>query len=465
MNNYLIKIMKTTNLRKLLFLSLLPLGACTSENAYMSEEPSDLEGIVMTVEDFVYASGSRVGVSATDKGASFTWTEGDKVGIFPNEGTQVAFPITNGTGTKTASFNGGGWALKTSSQYMAYYPLQENFNLDKTKVTVTFEGQTQKGNNNTAHLGQYSYMAAAANTPAEGKVNFNFKHLCALVQLSFTLPEAETLTSVTLSSNEAVFVSKGTVDLMSETPAVVNPTMANALSLTTQDLTTAGVGEEVKVYMMLPPMNLEGKTINLQANGNKVYTGTFTGVNIEAGKVYKFTADVKGDIWVDLGLSVKWANCNLGANNPIEVGNYYMWGDLNKKVLGTTSPMLNHPDVNNISGNASYDAAMAALGEGASLPTKEQIVELLDVNNVAREWKTIGKVNGMQFTSLINGKSIFLPAAGYDYTGNPNGEGLYWGGTRVSKDIADDLWFNSGGAIAASNNISFGFSIRPVHSK
>lgn len=30
---------------------------------------------------------------------------------------------------------------------------------------------------------------------------------------------------------------------------------------------------------------------------------------------------------VDLGLSVKWASCNLGANSPEEYGNYYGWGD------------------------------------------------------------------------------------------------------------------------------------------
>lgn len=30
---------------------------------------------------------------------------------------------------------------------------------------------------------------------------------------------------------------------------------------------------------------------------------------------------------VDLGLSVKWATCNIGANKPEENGNYYGWGD------------------------------------------------------------------------------------------------------------------------------------------
>ena len=38
--------------------------------------------------------------------------------------------------------------------------------------------------------------------------------------------------------------------------------------------------------------------------------------------------------FVDLGLSVKWATCNLGANLPSEYGDYYSWNDIvyeNKK--------------------------------------------------------------------------------------------------------------------------------------
>lgn len=31
--------------------------------------------------------------------------------------------------------------------------------------------------------------------------------------------------------------------------------------------------------------------------------------------------------WVDLGLSVKWATCNVGASTPEEYGNYYAWGE------------------------------------------------------------------------------------------------------------------------------------------
>lgn len=35
--------------------------------------------------------------------------------------------------------------------------------------------------------------------------------------------------------------------------------------------------------------------------------------------------------YVDLGLSVKWATCNLGAATPEEIGNYYAWGETTPK--------------------------------------------------------------------------------------------------------------------------------------
>ena len=34
---------------------------------------------------------------------------------------------------------------------------------------------------------------------------------------------------------------------------------------------------------------------------------------------------------VDLGLSVKWACCNIGANSPEDYGNYYACGELKTK--------------------------------------------------------------------------------------------------------------------------------------
>ncbi len=37
---------------------------------------------------------------------------------------------------------------------------------------------------------------------------------------------------------------------------------------------------------------------------------------------------INGHEWVDLGLSVKWATCNISASTPCERGDLFAWGEL-----------------------------------------------------------------------------------------------------------------------------------------
>ena len=63
-----------------------------------------------------------------------------------------------------------------------------------------------------------------------------------------------------------------------------------------------------------------------------------------------------GHEYVDLGLSVKWATCNIGATRPSEFGEYYVWGETSSETLKSdvdVEEQLNksiHPD-------SGYDAA------------------------------------------------------------------------------------------------------------
>ena len=38
-----------------------------------------------------------------------------------------------------------------------------------------------------------------------------------------------------------------------------------------------------------------------------------------------------GHEWVDLGLSVKWATCNVGAKDPTDKGQFFAWGETEAK--------------------------------------------------------------------------------------------------------------------------------------
>lgn len=123
--------------------------------------------------------------------------------------------MTSGAGTNKASFTGGGWALKASSTYAAYYPFIGSFYIDKEVLPINYNRQTQIGNASTAHLGDYDYMAALASTPSNGNVSFNFEHLGALVRIQLKLENATTYTQLKLES-EGLFIIDGSLNVLTQ---------------------------------------------------------------------------------------------------------------------------------------------------------------------------------------------------------------------------------------------------------
>ena len=127
-------------------LALVAMVACTelevSEEANDSINNGILQELSITGKDFQFEEVTRSSVTIGESGASFTWDEDDVIGIFPDKGDQVSFAMDEGAGTQTATFSGGGWALKSSAKYAAYYPhVYEN--RDMTKIPVSYVGQTQ----------------------------------------------------------------------------------------------------------------------------------------------------------------------------------------------------------------------------------------------------------------------------------------------------------------------------------
>ena len=131
---------------------------------------------------------------------------------------------------------------------------------------------------------------------------------------------------------------------------------------------------------------------------------------------------------IDLGLSVKWATCNVGATLPEEYGNYYAWGETEPKenYFGSNYKFCNytkyktnsHPwlpyNVDSFDNKTQLeradDAASANWGGKWRMPTDAEWAELIE--NCAWTWTTRNGVNGYEVKSKINGNSIFLPAAG-----------------------------------------------------
>lgn len=180
---------------------------------------------------------------------------------------------------------------------------------------------------------------------------------------------------------------------------------------------------------------------------------------------------VNGHDYVDLGLSVKWATCNLGATKPYEFGNYYAWGEIAiKQDYNSESSRTIGMIIGEINGNAAFDPARAHWRGAWKTPTKEQMLELKD----KCKWETAIRcdVKGMKVTGP-NGNSIFLPGAGY-FEGNKCkyiGYGYYFSATpfksRYSKEDSTDqawnLYFGVNGGVEVWGGFrELGYSIRPV---
>ncbi|MGM9860560.1 MAG: protein kinase, partial [Muribaculaceae bacterium] len=179
------------------------------------------------------------------------------------------------------------------------------------------------------------------------------------------------------------------------------------------------------------------------------------------------TGSYNGHDWVDLGLSVKWATCNVGASSPSGYGDYYAWGEVSTKTEYTEENSRTYKNSNynfNICGNSSYDVARYKWGSPWRLPSKSEIEELVD--NCTWEWTTMNGINGYKVKSKKNSNYIFLPAAG-GHSGSSFGaigsDGYYWSGTPDTYyGRAYVLIFVSDERRRDDIYRYFGLSVRPV---
>ncbi len=483
------KFFKTTTA----LLTLSALVAC-GEDAAMDESLNlsngkTLERISITGKDFQVDGATRSSVVVDNAGVNFLWAANDTVGIFPNTGDQVSFAMEEGVGMQTATFNGGGWALKHSATYSAYYPYNF-YNRDLTKIPVKYEDQTQDGNAATTHLGAYDYMAASVATPSNGAVAFDMQHMGALVMLQTNLDEAKTLTSVALKANADVFTTVGTMDLSVVNPAITATSTTNTFTIALSNFTVAE-NETSTIYFMLAPTNLVGETleITLSDEDGEYIKYEVAGKNFVAGTAYAYTL-TEGEKFktipeyaVDLGLpsGTLWADRNVGADSPEACGDYFAWGEVTPKSeysWGTykwcngsnyTQIKYCHDSYygtvdNKTTLDLEDDAAYVNMGSEWRMPTTTELQELMD--NCTWIRTTQNGVNGFKVTGK-NGNSIFLPAAGYRYHSNLVGvgsDGYYWSSSldEYTPDCAYSIDFDSGYYFWCRSGRSYGMAVRAV---
>ena len=238
------------------------------------------------------------------------------------------------------------------------------------------------------------------------------------------------------------------------------------------------------------------------ASNDNIYTLTRSGKALSAGKIYNFpllsttgganwaVTDVS-DLYVDLGLSVKWAKCNLGAENDYDYGDYFAWGETtgynegktdfvwSTYAWGTSAVTLTKYCNDSSYGSGGFtdalttllpedDAAYAALGGKFRMPTSSEIEEFLHLSKeYVTDYNSSG-INGWMFSG--NGNTLFLPAAGHRdergfFQSYEQSEGYY--GSSSSLDppypfFALRLELTSFSWTVGGSFRYFGCSVRPV---
>lgn len=198
--------------------------------------------------------------------------------------------------------------------------------------------------------------------------------------------------------------------------------------------------------------------------------------------------------FVDLGLpsGIKWADRNVGANSPEEVGLYFAWGELQgyatpdksfdwanyelcngtEKTLTKYCNLETYGTVDNLTELELVDDASYQDESILRYPSFSNIQELLSNTTSTGVSNYNGSgINGRIFTSKHNGNSIFWPASGgmagtavsgFNQYGYMLGRNLKADNPR---NVLDYYWGISGSIGQGNIPRCYGLPIRPILNK
>ena len=410
------------------------------------------------------------------------------------------------------------WPKSGSVTFYAFAPADNSsVAFNTSSKTLTYTAPAAQGSQQDV-----IYATATKSRPADGKVSLAFKHATAALSVSWSRAgDLPSTTTVSVSNVKVCNVKQtgtlsfgsgmtaggsnissdlGTSDLGTSGLMMVAP---QATSPWTSGAFTSSSGSYLAVSCKV---NANGSYVvgSASADGTVYYplsqaltAGTATTVKLVFGtkqsdgsRTFGYDAngtrisqsDAKEPVpgAVDLGLSVKWASCNLGASKPEEYGKYYAWAATTGYASSEShdfswanTPYCNDGNYNSwskyTSGNAtlesSDDAATVNLGGSWRMPTHAEWQELS--SKCTWTWTSQNGINGYK-VSASNGNWIFLPAAGYRYGTSSSGVGSYgryWSSQVFSSYVygAWNMYFYSGNR--NPDNYShryYGFSVRPV---
>ena len=316
--------------------ALMTLAACSNNDELLNNENPDGK-VTVTATLPNGAPDSRVALTEDNTNAAapaikVAWE------------TEESFSVIRGSENKTFSKNVEGSTFTgdvhtvTDGTYYAFYPATEA----TATNAIPYDLSQQTGTMDEAK----TYMYAKNGTDG---LNYEFKHLTALVKFTLTLPDGAsgvTPSKVVISSDG--LLAKSTVDLTGED--VVYSTEANtatSITVTTTSLT---------FYAYVNPMTASGEdknkfVISMDGNDGNYYSGTLeTSVSINANYLYAATVSMikveKGDYAMADGSFMKYdAGVTLTTAQKANVRGIVFWTTADSNSSGTTPAKLTDDEI------------------------------------------------------------------------------------------------------------------------
>lgn len=382
------------------------------------------------------------------------WSPAEEICIYYGASEGNKFTSTNTELTQKATFRGTLDAFTGENEtgvynyFWAVYPYDAAVRCDGESLVVTLADEQE------AVAGSYANKTNVTVAKSPG-LSLGFYNVCSFFRFYV---EEEGVISATFRGNNNEDVAGTFRVSFGDNGKPTAPTIINRkkeITLRRPNNEPFVVGESY--YFILLPQTFEnGFTVQFdteEATGSRVITSraVFARNNINYGNT-AFDHNVTYESFaVDLGLSVKWARCNIGATILEEYGDYYAWGETNTKSSYTRStykfgngteddlyPTKYNKDDKKMILDPVDDIATIILGENWRMPTDEEWTEL--VTECTWTWTDNYNETGIKgaIVSATNGNSIFLPAAGYRYDTSPylDGRSGYYRSSSRSSDYA-----------------------------
>jgi len=391
------KLMKTTSLFASSALLAAIVTGCTQESLdtqgpSLPDNPGDkvtLTVLAVTktpeVSDEV---GTKVSYGATDA----TWETGDQIFLIKSDGTTITLTLTKGAGTTSGNFTSTDPVV--AGTYIPYAVSKTS--LDKGFVSVsagviTLNLSTPGGGSLADTLehdilkGTSVDLTADQTTATIGNLS---THILSYLRFRFT-STSKAITAIGMDSAGGVYrtvniAANGTVSGSNPSTDVVNVTASDdgagtyagyfaVLGSTSTSLMAHAEDEDGGKYTRL----VSTKTANYTAGTVYGKTITLTADMVTAAA----TGSLSDHPWKNLGLSVKWAEFNVGSSSEYSYDR----------------------NISNTEGETA-----GATWSGWRIPTRAEVQELFYASE--RQWIT-GSNNGVKFN--CNGNYLAMGAGGY----------------------------------------------------